>query len=72
MTLDKLYDLIKDAKYPINNRDEVTKIIGENTISFENSNFTGKNIGLAIEKYPIHKPADFIKFFIEAFEEFNK
>jgi len=40
-------------------------------VKFEGSMFDERNIALAIEKYPIQTPADSIKFFIEAFEEYN-
>lgn len=65
MTLDRLYYLARRAKYPINDRKELIKIIGKEEIFFEGKLFDAEEIAVHIDEYPIHTAADLIKFFIE-------
>jgi len=69
MTLDKLYHTTKDAKYPIHNRDELMKIIGEVRVKLDDDYFDARDIGTMITKYPIKKVSQLIEFFIEAAHE---
>jgi len=72
MSLDALWEIVKNIKYPINDREVLQKSIGENIIEFEGHKLHSRDIALEIHSYPIHKPTDVIKCFLDAFEEFSK
>ena len=71
MSLDLMYNIVKSAKYPVNSRKDVLKIIGTYKISFNGHMYDARNISLQIEEYPIPSPAKFIESFIEGYEEYN-
>ena len=71
MGLDILYEMIKYAEYPIRNIEEVLFLLGDERIDFNGHSLDARNVALTIEKYPIHTPADFLKFFIEGCDEYN-
>lgn len=65
MTLDKLYSLVKRAKYPINDRDALIQIIGAETIVFDGHKMDAEEIAVHI-KYPIKSVSEFFKDFMQA------
>ena len=60
---------MKNANYPIRNREELKKVLAKNVINFEGKMYDAKEIAVHITEYPIHKASDLIKFFLEEEEE---
>ena len=71
MSLDVLYDAIKNLDYPINSRGALEFALGETVIVFEGGQYDARNIANTIEQFPIQSPAVVIKNFIEGYEEYN-
>ena len=71
MVLDKLYFTMRRAKYPIKNRAELIRILGEITITFEGNILNAEKISLLINKYPINNVADFFHRFLAKEDEYH-
>lgn len=69
MTLDTLYDYVKDAKYPIRSRDELIEVLGDIEVEFEGDVYDARDIGTMITQYPITKASHVVELFIHAAEE---
>jgi len=69
MSLDKLYEIIKDADFPINDRNEMMDVIGTEIILFKGKYFDAEEIAVHLRGYPFHSPSDVIKAFLEEEEE---
>lgn len=71
MTLDDLYDKVKDAEFPINDREALQALLGDIRVEFRGDTFDARSIALEIRRYPIKDAADLIRDFILCFEEYN-
>lgn len=69
MTLDELYERVKNARYPINDRDELQMALGDINVEFEGSIFSSTDISTMINEYPILKASHVIELFIDADKE---
>lgn len=69
MSLDKLYNVVKVAKYPIHSREELMKVIGKEIILFDGKYLNAEEIAVHIDEYPLHRPSDVVKWFLYEMEE---
>ena len=72
MTLDALWEKAKDFNYPVNDRDELMKLLGDFKLQFEGNEFDARSIALEINAYPIKDAAGLIHAFLlqeEAYSE---
>ncbi|MBW2987315.1 hypothetical protein KY336_02080 [Candidatus Woesearchaeota archaeon] len=71
MTLDALWEKAKDFQYPINDRDELMKLLGDFRLQFEGNEFDARDIALQISAYPIKDAAGLIHAFLVQEEAFS-
>lgn len=71
MSLDALYDQVKDASYPLNDRDELIKVLGNVNVEFEGDFYDARDIGTMVHDYPILKASHLIELFINSAEEYE-
>ena len=73
MSLDKLYHVMRKAKYPIHNRDELKRVLGDFKINIEGNLLNADEIAVHIPKYPLRSVADFFyNFLSEEYEIHEK
>jgi hypothetical protein len=65
MTLDRLYSLVKKARFPIKDREDIIHIIGNTKISFDGHFMNCEEIAVHMKKYPIKSASEFFKYFLE-------
>ncbi|MBD3259827.1 hypothetical protein GF371_04335 [Candidatus Woesearchaeota archaeon] len=72
MSLDDLWKKAKDFKYPINDRDELMKLLGDFRLEFEENEFDARDIALEINAYPIKDAAGLIHAFLVEEEAYSE
>ncbi len=70
MSLDIFYSRIKShSLYPINDREQLIKALGNVRVKFEHNVYDGRDIGLMINEFPIKTPSHLMELFIKYAEE---
>lgn len=65
MVVDRLYDVMRHAKYPIRNRRELISALGDIMFFFEGRMINTQEIALNINKYPIRDINEFFHLFFK-------
>ena len=71
MSLDKLYHVMRKAKYPINDRKELIKILGDFKIHIEDNFLDAEELAVHIPHYPLRSVADFFYNFLSEEKEIH-
>jgi Mg2+/Co2+ transporter CorC len=71
MSLDKLWNAVKDLKYPINDADQLEELLGDLKIKFDDEELDARSIALAISEYPIKSAPDLIRDFLTEEESYS-
>lgn len=72
MSLDDLWQKAKEFEYPINDREELMKLLGKFRLEFEENEYDAQSIALEINAYPIKDAAGLIHAFLVEEEAYSE
>jgi len=64
MSLDDLWNAVKDLKYPINKKEDLIELLGDLRIKFKDTEWDARSIANEIMEYPIKSAPDLIRDFL--------
>jgi len=72
MSLDELWNAVKGLKYPINDAEKLTELLGDIRIKFNGEELDARSIAMEISEYPIKSAPDLIRDFLTEEESFTE
>ena len=70
--LEDLWHLVKRFHYPINDKEQLERLLGNFRLHLKHDEFDARDISLQILEYPIHRPSDVIGFFLREQLNYNE